>query len=252
MNRIQKKCFIAAAGTHLLLLLVLLFGPAFLTSNPKPDNLEILDYVPAQLIDQALYGGGQPQPPQPQPPTPTPQPQRTPEPAPPKPEPETRPQPAPKPTIKLTPTVRKPSSTTRPTPTPPRNNTAQQALNQSLKRIQQNLSPTTTIEMPGPGGGGPSYAPYAARVKQVYTQAWLIPDDVTDDEAAVTVSVIIARSGNVVSSRIIRRSGSAAVDRSIQATLDRVRFVAPFPEGATDSQREFTITFSLKAKRLLG
>jgi fido (protein-threonine AMPylation protein) len=42
------------------------------------------------------------------------------------------------------------------------------------------------------------------------------------------------------------------VDHSIQATLDRVTFVAPFPEGAKDSQRTFIINFSLKAKKLLG
>ena len=63
---------------------------------------------------------------------------------------------------------------------------------------------------------------------------------------------MIARDGKVASSRILQSSGSPAVDRSIQTTLDRVTFVAPFPAGAKDSQRTFTISFSLKAKKLLG
>jgi hypothetical protein len=40
------------------------------------------------------------------------------------------------------------------------------------------------------------------------------------------------------------------VDKSVQRTLDRVTFIAPFPEGAKDKQRTYTINFNLKAKRL--
>ncbi len=83
MNRLQKKCLIATAGFHLLLVLILVFGSAFFTSHPKPDNTQLLDVIPANLIDAALSSGvkaAQPpapmpvvqrQPPAPQP-TPTP------------------------------------------------------------------------------------------------------------------------------------------------------------------------------------
>jgi TonB family protein len=56
----------------------------------------------------------------------------------------------------------------------------------------------------------------------------------------------------VVIANITRPSGDAAVDRSVQATLHRVTFIRPFPEGSTDKQRTYNINFNLKAKRLLG
>jgi len=64
--------------------------------------------------------------------------------------------------------------------------------------------------------------------------------------------VTIARNGNVISSSIVKPSGSPQADRAIQATLDRVNFVAPFPQGAKEAQRTFIISFELKAKKLLG
>ena len=72
MNRLQQKCVIASAGIHSLLLLILLVGPAFLTSKSKSDNSPILDVIPANLIDAAFSGGGNPnaKPPPPAPPAP--------------------------------------------------------------------------------------------------------------------------------------------------------------------------------------
>jgi len=124
----------------------------------------------------------------------------------------------------------------------------------ALNNIKGGLSSSLQVEMPtgpnGPGGGGPSYANYGQEVKRIYTEAWRIPDDVTDDEATVKVSVTIARAGHVISSRILQASGSKLVDRSIQATLDRVTFVRPFPDGSKESQKTFNISFNLKAKKL--
>lgn len=121
-------------------------------------------------------------------------------------------------------------------------------------RAKTGLAPSTQVDMPeGTGGGGVSYANFAQIVRKVYTDAWRIPDDVTDDEAVVKVSVTIKRDGSVISSRIITESGSRLVDRSIQNALDRVTTIGvAFPAGAKESQRTFTISFSLKAKKLLG
>ena len=47
-------------GLHLLLLLILLVGPAFLASKSKSDNSPILDVIPGKLIDAAFSGGGNP------------------------------------------------------------------------------------------------------------------------------------------------------------------------------------------------
>ena len=60
MNRLQKKCFVASTGLHLLLLLILLVGPAFMASQSKPDNMPVLDFVALKTVDDALSGGGNP------------------------------------------------------------------------------------------------------------------------------------------------------------------------------------------------
>lgn len=283
MSRLQKKCFIGASGMHLLLLVILFVGPAFFVAD-KVDDSDVITFVPAILTDDKLSNPGataqrpapqpEPQPPQPQPQPqpqvqpPTPQPQRDPDP--PKvvtpkinkPDPdslETKPE-------KKTPQVKvsdkvvklkqppKTTDTSKETAQTTANNERRLQVASTLKNIKGNLSATTRVEMPeGPGGGsGFSYANYAQEVRRVYTEACRIPPDVEDDSAIVKVRVTIARSGNVISSSIVNPSGSTSLDRAIQATLDRVNFVAPFPQGAKDSQRTFIISFDLKAKKLLG
>jgi len=74
MNRLQKKCAFVTAGVHLLLVVILLVGPAFFAPRPKADDFHVLDVIPANLIDAAFNSGvrdAQPPPvvqPAPQPP----------------------------------------------------------------------------------------------------------------------------------------------------------------------------------------
>src|ERR1041384_791720 len=110
------------------------------------------------------------------------------------------------------------------------------------------LSGSTTIEFKGPGGGGIPDANFLQAVKTAYCNAWVLPDGVTDDNAITTASVTIARNGTVVSSHISHRSGDAAVDFSVQATLDRVRFAAPLPDDAKEDRRTVIINFNVKTK----
>jgi TonB family protein len=95
-----------------------------------------------------------------------------------------------------------------------------EAFNTAVRSLRDNLTPGTTVEMPGPGGGGPTYANYKQVVGSVYFQAWLVPDDVNTDAATAVATVTIRRDGTVESARLIRSSGTAAVDRSVQATLE--------------------------------
>ena len=134
-----------------------------------------------------------------------------------------------------------------------RRRTAQQILariNGSSQRINENLSRGTTIEPPGPGGE--AYANYTQVVKTYYDQAWIDPEEVSEDATTVKVKVVIARDGAVITDAIIKRSGIPALDKSVENALNRVRQLPPFPEGAKDAQRTFIINFNLKAKRLLG
>jgi TonB family protein len=269
MNRLQKKCVIATAGFHLLLLVILFVGPAFFWSHEKPDDSPVLDMIPANLVDSASTGvrNAQPQPPAPivtppQPPTP------------PAPQPVVQPAPAPQPTIAekvekfFTPEPAKPvpapteiqshtpkinlQLTTRTVPkntsTPNKaTSDSSKAFKSALAALRKNLSSATVIDMQGDSSA--AAANYRQIVQSVYFQAWTPPDDTASDDADIKVHITIASDGTVISARVITPSGDASVDKSVQRTLDRVQFIAPFPSGSSDTQRDYNIIFNLKSKR---
>jgi TonB family protein len=55
---LQKRCFVASATTHGLLVVLLFVGSAFLPKKEPLVDLPLLDFVPDQIINEALYGGG--------------------------------------------------------------------------------------------------------------------------------------------------------------------------------------------------
>ena len=278
MNRLQKKCLVTSLGLHALLCLILVVGPAFLSSKQKQLDLPILEVIPDRLTDLPFSGGGNPKakpPPQVRAAQLPPPVQQT---KPPPKERETKVEPEavaferkrekPKPEIKVeTKIVKRPETPEKKTVKPEENHakdraraeaetrrrTAQQILariNGSSQRINENLSRGTTIEPPGPGGE--AYANYTQVVKTYYDQAWIDPEEVSEDATTVKVKVVIARDGAVITDAILKRSGIPALDKSVENALNRVRQLPPFPEGAKDAQRTFIINFNLKAKRLLG
>ena len=287
MTRLQKKCLIAAAGAHLLVVVVLLCS-GFITSKPKADDVQVLDMIPSTVLDNVLNSGVKGV----QPPPPTPE-VKPPELTPPTPEP-------PKPVVAPVPPVKpvepvKPPDEVKPVEnpeikiTPPKKHEIKVDLNpivrdknkaaddakaaeaaaaakakaeakqrdqtrkaflSAMTNIKNKSSSATTVDMPGESSV--SFANYASVVKSKYEGAWIEPDNADNDEAIVKVSVTIANDGHVTSSSIVNLSGDSKVDRSVQRTLDRVDFVAPFPEGAKEKDRTFIINFNLKAKRLNG
>ena len=58
--------------------------------------------------------------------------------------------------------------------------------------------------------------------------------------------------GSVLDAHIIGKSGDDSVDASVKKTLERVSFIAPFPDGAKETERTYIINFNLKSKRMLG
>ena len=127
-----------------------------------------------------------------------------------------------------------------------------QQIGKAAEAMQRGFSSGTKVDVGGPGGE--AYANYAAFVQAAYENAWKILPDLNDDDAVAVVRVTIARQGQVVESQIIRRSGNAVVDRSVQRALDKVKLdgLPPFPDFIKDSERSFTIEFNLKTKRLIG
>ncbi len=277
MNRLQKKCLIAAAGTHLLVVVAVLCS-GFIASKPKADDSQVLDVIPANLIDAAFNSGvkgAKPPPPAPAVKPVEPSPQSTPEPPQPavkpvepvQPPEENKPAEIPEPKPKLKEHVIKPDMTVvkHEKPKAMDNSAAEaekaanakrvrdsrlKAIRDAARAIKENSSSSTSVDMPGDSTA--AYANYATIVKSVYTQAWIPPDDTASDDANVKVSVTIANDGRVISAHIVGPSGDASVDRSVQKTLDRVPEIAPFPDGSTDKERTYIINFNLKAKRMLG
>lgn len=116
--------------------------------------------------------------------------------------------------------------------------------------LSQGFEKGTVVKASGPGGE--AYQNYADYVHQIYDDAWLTPDLMTDQEVQVEVRIIIHRSGRIIEARISKKSGSAALDRSVQSALDRVRSLKAFPESALDQQRTFIINFVPKLKKSIG
>lgn len=124
------------------------------------------------------------------------------------------------------------------------------AFRAAAQNLQNNFTPSTKVAMPG--HSSVSYAGYASIIKSIYTRRWQMPKNAANDEANTTVSITVSSDGRVISSKIIDRSGDSDVDASVQQTLDRVDFIAPFPDGATEKTKTFIIDFNLKAKRMFG
>jgi TonB family protein len=274
MNRLQKKCFIGSAGMHLLLVLILFVGPAFLSPKPKSQEYVILDVIPAKLIDGQFSGGGNPNVKLPPPPAPVrdaapPAPRQRREPEPPKPAPEPKaeqesfepkPDKVKKPVVSTKTVVRNSNNKTT-TKQRTTSEVADKLVTDNRRQVAKLIAQTaqsldrssTSVEMPSIGpGSGEAYASYAQVVQSIYFHQWIVPEDTESNNAITKVMVTIANDGTVISWRVLRPSGDAMVDRSVERTLERVTFIAPFPEGAKEKQRTYTINFNLSAKRAIG
>jgi colicin import membrane protein len=285
MNRLQKKCFIATVGMHLLLVAVAVTGPAFLSSPSSTDDLQVLNFVPLATTDLPFAAGGNPNtkppPPAPAPPV-QPPPVKTQATAP-QPEPKKAEVPAPEPAKPAAKsdepdlTDSKPKNrlpdvstevVTRSTADRARLQKEATAAAQAQQRadaqrraaqvgaavqaLREELSSSTSVDLLGPGSGGIPYANFKQAILSAYYNAWQPPAGIANENATAKAIVIIDRDGTVISARITEPSGEPAMDASVQRTLERVKFIAPLPDGAKESQRTVSIIFDLKAKKGVG
>jgi protein TonB len=169
--------------------------------------------------------------------------------------PEPKPKPEHKVKVDLTPAVRKPNKE----PNKVQDNSEAEAEKEAKERerilqqrssayrsaitsLKHNLTTDTEIKMPG--NSSESYANYGLAVVSAYHHAWISPDNMATASAVVSFSVTIARDGSVLSSHIVTSSGDSNVDNAVQRLLDRVTFVAPFPEESSDRERTYHIDFN--------
>jgi len=282
MNRLNKKCVIASAGTHLLLVVILFVGPAFLSERTKLTEIQPIKFIPENLVLASVAGGGNPQaatrPPAPPapitPPSPPEQQQRQPDPPKVTETKQSKPDPDSLETAKehkkprlpdvSTKVVTRKSDSSKKQKQPPTTESRErefadarhqsEAFNRAARSLG-NSSPSATIvdQDFGPGGGGPTYASYASWVQTVYLGAWVPPDSTESAAAIARASITISSDGTVVSSRLITKSGDREIDQSVQRTLDRVTTIGrPFPEGMKEKQHTYILRFDLKAKQGLA
>jgi TonB family protein len=131
-------------------------------------------------------------------------------------------------------------------PTKPRSKTPAVSASQlkNIQKLRNQLSAAIKVNVSGANRA--AFTSYANFVVAVYRRTWepLIPKNLARARI-VEVSVTISRDGRVITARIIRPTGDAELDRSVQRALDRVRTIGKsFPPGSRDSQRTFTLDFT--------
>ncbi|MBC8326633.1 MAG: TonB family protein [Verrucomicrobia subdivision 3 bacterium] len=277
MTRLLKKCFFISVGLHVLLVAALILGAAFFVTQPEKVP-PVLSMIAPNVLEDLL---NPPTPPQSKPnlnqPSATRHPEVTPprppvkpviqppkpRPNPPKPQPKTpkvKPKPRPKnpnpnkpkpPNSAKKPkdikvnihNTQKHTNHTRPKPRPVNPVINSKDVNNALKGLS-NLSAKIKVQVSGSNRA--AFATYAQHVVAVYRRAWqpLIPKNLARIRIA-EVSVTIDRNGRVISARIVRRTGDAALDKSVQRALDKVKSVGKsFPSGSRDAKRTFILDFT--------
>lgn len=286
MSRRKIHCFVASVVSHAALLFLLIGSSGFAPHNPDPVPPVIVNFIPDKLIAAPLVGGGNPNAPISTLTAPPPKKTEVK-----KPEPESAPAPQPKAPPAKEPSVQTDQRKRSPrkieiskvpvvrndaaAPAPKRNTAEREAaiaaaraaadarrraeqrralIGSAAEKLQSNLSDRTVVpESFGPGGGGPTYAGYDLYVVSLYQRAFQPPLEVADESVTTRVRIVIARDGTVVDARIVAPSGVAALDRAVQAALDRVTAIGePLPDEIKGDRHTIVIRFNLKTKKLFG
>ena len=279
MSRLLKKCIFLSIGLHILVAALLIAAAVFFIA--KPDKIQpTLSMIAPEVLDNILN----PKPAKPASVKPVPTVRRNVVPQPPKPVSPNKVVPTPPRKVKNTPAPKKPTplpkatKPTRPkatkpsrpkpssskniriatstknvgsnapkpvtTPAPTRPKVDSSKLTGTVQNLRSQLSAAIKVNVSGANAA--AFTSYAQYVVSVYRRTWqpLIPKNLTRSGVAV-VEVTIDRTGRVLSSRITRKTGKAALDRSVQSALDRVKTIGKtFPAGSKDSKRTFTLDFT--------
>jgi TonB family protein len=240
----KHRTFWWVFGTHASVLFLLLFIP-WVKSCYHPKPKEIVTYIsvesapaPVAVIQPA---------PKPEPkPAPKPEPKPAPKPEP-KPEPKPISKPVPKPPPKIT-----PPKTNQPPPAVKKTEwKAAPVQKQTVRTTQSGAPPRPALDLSGvkaalnsgPSSGTVSpFAWYYESVKQRMYAAWRQPAG-TPVGLVATAMIRVEFSGAVSSRSLIRRSGDAEFDRSVQAAIDSVHQLPAPPADLPD--RNITVEFVL-------
>ena len=250
MGRLKRSCVVGSVVFHTLILAMLVLGPMLLAK--REEKVRVIDLVPSEVIDKLLAPAAPvAPPPAPAPPKPKPEPKKIqpkpkpkpvlPQPKPKKNTPKPKPKPNPKIKVNLDSSVRKPDA--RNTEAEKEAAKRREALNRSLNKLDTKLSGRTAVNVPL---GRFASANYESLIRRKYMDATIHPGAISGDPV-VKVRLVIARSGRVLSASITGQSGVTSWDRAVQKTLDRVKFIKPFPESMKGAQQTFNLNFNSRS-----
>lgn len=86
---------------------------------------------------------------------------------------------------------------------------------------------------------------YDNMIKTVFYNAWQQPNRADVGDAFVTAEIVLAADGSIVSCKIVKRSGVAKMDESVQRALESATRVPGVPSDYIKKSNPFTIIFEL-------
>lgn len=125
-------------------------------------------------------------------------------------------------------------------------------LGQAASGIQSHTGEAVSITLPA-GSSGPAFADYLLYLTKLYQETWQAnsPHGAPPDAPEARARVVVGRNGRVISWEVIRPSGVRSIDAAVERLLRRVDKVRPFPDGATEDSRTFTIVFHVDTEASL-
>jgi len=116
---------------------------------------------------------------------------------------------------------------------------------QALKSLESARKGMGRVSIPkGPSTRTQSGANYGALVQKKVQEKWNPVLSNKYNGRVVEVKLVIARSGHIISKKVVESSGDLTVDAAARKTLDRLRFIARFPQ----SEKEDTLTYTISLK----
>ena len=109
----------------------------------------------------------------------------------------------------------------------------------------KNTTPGTEITMPGPGKQ--AFLSYFDYLRAFYKANWKKPAAIAQSEASVGAEITVLRDGTLKEYKILEPSGVKELDDSVRDVLRKYRVLRPLPAESTDSERTFSIKFTLTA-----
>lgn len=145
-----------------------------------------------------------------------------------------------------------PKAEPKPEPTPVKPKPIREKKKPNSKRLVERSTAAKAARIapdaPSPGASSAAaLASYRSILSAHLRRFKRYPDDARDGERGrVSLTITVARSGRVTSSRLTKSSGSAALDRAALALIQRAQPMPPFPPDMREASKVFAVPLYYK------